>query len=747
MAHHPEQVAGYRVISRLGTGGMGTVYLVENPQLRRREALKVISIAETVDEEFVRRFSREAQTAAALDHPNIVTIYHYGVTDDDPWFTMTYLDGQDLRRSSFRPDEILTVVDRVADALDYAHAHGVVHRDIKPGNILVTRRAMDGALDRVVVLDFGIAKLATATTLTAPSSFVGTLVYAAPEILDGKPAGPASDQYALACTAYELLSGTTPFDADTQTRHIVAKLTSPPERISRYRPDLAALDPVFDRALARGPLDRYPTCRDFAADLRAALGRSGPDARSGTSATHFVPPLAPETLPPPAQQPRYPGPSQQSPPQQSPPLYAQSPSGRQPPSETQHRSSPGFTPPLPAHSAPTQAAPPGRRRRWPWIAGAAAIVAVLAAVAAVALVTQGGDDDGGAASGPQAAEASEVPLSAGLGTTCSIRDGTAYCWGDNQAGQLGDGTTTNRWKPTRVADLSGVTSITTGGPNSCAIAAGVAYCWGNNDYGQIGDGTTTSRWKPTRVADLTDVTAISTANWATCAISAGLAYCWGTNDFDQLGDGSTANQYRPVRVAGLEDVTSISVGVNFTCAVAGGDAYCWGLNDNGQVGDGTTYNQSKPTRVADLDAATSVSAGAQAACAIAGGSAYCWGNNAFGQLGDGTKESRTTATQVSGVDGVTGISTGTGHTTCAIAGGVGYCWGANAWGSVGDGTLTDRPNPTRLNGLSDVTAISAGERTTCALASSYVYCWGFNATGQLGVGNTDDRLTPTQVAY
>ncbi|MFE0748411.1 protein kinase [Gordonia sp. NPDC058843] len=703
MATQPDQVAGYRVITRLGSGGMGTVYLVENPQLRRREALKVISIAETVDEEFARRFSREAQTAAALDHPAIVTIYHYGVTDGDPWFTMTYLDGRDLRSASLRPDEVVGVVTRVADALDYAHGHGVIHRDIKPGNIMVTRRAMDDALDRVVVLDFGIAKLTTATTLTAPSSFVGTLVYAAPEILDGKPAGPASDQYALACTAYELLSGTTPFDADTQTRHIVAKLTTRPAPISTHRPGLAALDPVFDRALARGPLDRYPTCRAFAADLHAALERVGTvdRPRATIAATQVTPPTQ------------------------------------------------VISPPNPPRANPPPPNPPVRRRRWPLALAAVLAVAILAGVVAIGVVTLGGSDDGnaGPASTPQMAAGSQAQLSAGLGATCSIRDGTAYCWGDNAAGQLGDGTTDTRETPTQVVDLSGVTAISTGGPNSCAVAEGLAYCWGNNDYGQIGDGTTDARLTPTRVADLADVTAISTANWATCAIAAGAAYCWGTNDFDQVGDGSTANQYRPVRVAGLDDVTAISVGVNFTCAVAAGDAYCWGLNDNGQVGDGTTTNRARPTRVADLDGATTVSAGAATACAVAGASAYCWGNNAFGQLGDGTTENRGTATPVSGLVDVETVSTGTSNTTCALADGVAHCWGANAWGSVGDGTLTDRPTPTRVSELSDVGAVSTGERTSCALASSYLWCWGFNATGQLGVGGTDDRPTPTQVTF
>ncbi|PKZ65304.1 serine/threonine protein kinase [Gordonia terrae] len=706
MAAQPVQVAGYPVITRLGSGGMGTVYLVENPQLRRREALKVISIAETVDEEFAQRFSREAQTAAALDHPAIVTIYHHGVTDGDPWFTMTYLDGRDLRRASLRPDEVVAVVHRVADALDYAHEHGVIHRDIKPGNIMVTRRAMDDALDRVVVLDFGIAKLTTATTLTAPSSFVGTLVYAAPEILDGKPAGPASDQYALACTAYELLSGATPFDADTQTRHIVAKLTTRPAPISSHRPELGALDPVFDRALARGPLDRYPTCRAFAAELHAALQRAGTDDRSRTLVTPATQVITPR-------------------PQTTPPPTVSSP-----------------TPP-PASS------PPPHRRRWPLALAAVVAVALLATAVAIGVVTLGGDDGAtsDAASSPLAATDAQAQLSAGLGATCSIRDGTAYCWGDNTAGQLGDGTTEARQTPTRVVDLSDVTAISTGGPNSCAIAAGLAYCWGNNDYGQLGDGTTDARLTPTRVAGLADVTAISTANWATCAISAGAAYCWGTNDFDQLGDGSTANQYRPVRVAGLDDVTAISVGVNFTCAVAAGDAYCWGLNDNGQVGDGTTTNRARPTRVGDLDGATTVSAGAATACAIAGASAYCWGNNDFGQLGDGTTYGRRTATPVTGLDGVDAVSTGTANTTCAVAGGVAYCWGANAWGSVGDGTLTDRPAPTRVPQLSDVSAISTGERTSCAYAASYLWCWGFNATGQLGVGGTDDRPTPTQVTF
>ncbi|GEE03513.1 hypothetical protein nbrc107696_39590 [Gordonia spumicola] len=263
----------YRIVRRLGQGGMGAVYLVENPQLGRYEALKVI--APTADADFQTRFTQEARTAAALDHPGIIGVHHVGIADGVPWFTMTYLDGADLTHAGLSAAESLGAVTRVAAALDYAHGRGVVHRDVKPANIVVTRTA-GGMLDKVVVLDFGIAKLADTAGVTATGAFIGTLAYTAPEMLEGRPPSPRSDQYALACTAFELLTGTPPFDGPTPVSIMSAHASAPVPAISARRPDLASLDPVFVRALAKNPAERFASCTEFTDALRTAIARPAP---------------------------------------------------------------------------------------------------------------------------------------------------------------------------------------------------------------------------------------------------------------------------------------------------------------------------------------------------------------------------------------------------------------------------------------------------------------------------------------
>ncbi|MFT3662737.1 MAG: serine/threonine-protein kinase [Gordonia sp. (in: high G+C Gram-positive bacteria)] len=258
--------AGYEVLSLLGRGGMGSVYLVTNPNLDRREALKVLSVDSSGD--FAARFSAEARTMAKLDHPGIVTVYHHGIAEAMPWFTMQYLEGSDLDRAGPLPyRDVLAIVDQAAAALDYAHTRGVVHRDIKPANILVRRDAANDDVDRVTILDFGIARLAGATSMTAAGSFVGTLSYAAPESVDGRRDIPAADQYSLACTAYTLLTGRPPFQGLTTAALMHAQLSEPPPPISRFAPSLSGLDPVFARALAKNPNGRYPSCRAFATAL------------------------------------------------------------------------------------------------------------------------------------------------------------------------------------------------------------------------------------------------------------------------------------------------------------------------------------------------------------------------------------------------------------------------------------------------------------------------------------------------
>uniref|UniRef100_UPI003D9301EB bifunctional serine/threonine-protein kinase/ABC transporter substrate-binding protein n=1 Tax=Gordonia sp. B7-2 TaxID=3420932 RepID=UPI003D9301EB len=281
--------AGYRVVRPIGQGGMGQVYLVEHPHLGRLEALKLIAV-DHGDPQFEERFTREARTAAALKHPGIVTIYHYGVEQGMPWFTMDYVDGTDLASTQrLTRDEVGVVVSHSADALDYAHRHGVVHRDVKPANIMVTRDDATGSLERVVLLDFGIARLMSGARLTATSAFIGTFRYAAPEVLDGTSATDRADQYSLASTTFELLTGRAPFTAEHPAGLIAAQLSKPPMSPSEVSPELAPIDPCVQRALARNPAARYASCSDFARDFAAGLQVMNPSA-SVTATQVVVPP-------------------------------------------------------------------------------------------------------------------------------------------------------------------------------------------------------------------------------------------------------------------------------------------------------------------------------------------------------------------------------------------------------------------------------------------------------------------------
>ncbi|WP_422560706.1 serine/threonine protein kinase [Gordonia sp. (in: high G+C Gram-positive bacteria)] len=247
---------------------MGQVYLVENPALHRLEALKVLSTGAGAAMDFGERFAREARTAAGLQHPNIITVHAYGVEGGDPWFTMSYLDGEDLSQADLTDDEISEVAKQTASALDYAHHRGVIHRDIKPANIVITRDH-NGELATVTVLDFGIAKLANATGLTGTNMFIGTLAYSAPEMIEGEVPTGAADQYSLACTLYELFSGEPPFAADSHVALMRAHLDKLPGPIGVVDPDLHYLDAPFARALSKSPTARYASCQEFAQHLDA----------------------------------------------------------------------------------------------------------------------------------------------------------------------------------------------------------------------------------------------------------------------------------------------------------------------------------------------------------------------------------------------------------------------------------------------------------------------------------------------
>lgn len=273
--HSGDTFAGYRILRMLGSGGMGEVYLAQHPRLPRHDALKILPSQVSADEEFRRRFEREADLASALWHPHIVGVHDRGEADGQLWISMDYVEGLDASRflaksypSGMPVDEAVEIVTAVASALDYAHKQGLVHRDVKPANIMLTHPANDGGEQRILLTDFGIARnVGDISGLTATNMTVGTVAYAAPEQLMGEDLDGRADQYALAATAYHLITGTQLFPHSNPAVVISRHLNATPPALADSRPDLAGLDPVFAIALAKSPGDRFPRCSDFAQAL------------------------------------------------------------------------------------------------------------------------------------------------------------------------------------------------------------------------------------------------------------------------------------------------------------------------------------------------------------------------------------------------------------------------------------------------------------------------------------------------
>ena len=275
-----EEFAGYRLVSVLGRGGMSVVFRAENPRLGNVIALKVLDPSLANDDIFRTRFLEESRIAASMNHPNVIPIHDMGSSDGLLYIAMRCVTGTDLRqmlkkRGRLPAEVAVFLLEQAARALDAAHRRGLVHRDVKPGNLLVERGNEGSDPDHVYLTDFGISKHmgGDRTGLTSSGQFLGTIDYVAPEQIRGTSVLGPADQYSLGCVLYECLTGRVPFEKDLDAAIIWAHVEEAPTLPTVLRNDLPpAIDDVFAKVLAKNPDDRYESCKDFVAAAREALG-------------------------------------------------------------------------------------------------------------------------------------------------------------------------------------------------------------------------------------------------------------------------------------------------------------------------------------------------------------------------------------------------------------------------------------------------------------------------------------------
>ncbi|MBL8603385.1 MAG: hypothetical protein JNK72_15780 [Myxococcales bacterium] len=338
-------------------------------------------------------------------------------------------------------------------------------------------------------------------------------------------------------------------------------------------------------------------------------------------------------------------------------------------------------------------------------------------------------------------------------SSCALMEnGTIRCWGYNGYGNLGDGTTTQRFNPVTVSGVSTAVQVSGGRYHMCArLAGGTVQCWGYNPYGQLGDGTATTRYTPVSVTGVTNATQVSVSVNHSCAlIRDGSVMCWGYNGNGELGDGTNSTRYTAAPVRALFNTVAIAVGENHACAARqDGTVRCWGYNQYGQLGNGNATARNSIDSVLNISGVTRLAAGASHTCAVRNdGTVWCWGYNGYGQLGNGSTATSYVPVQVSGISNAVDVTAGDIHSCARLSDGTARCWGYNAQGALGDGTTTQRTTPVVVSGLSGITDIASSYRHTCArLSNETVRCWGYNSNNQIGDGTTIDRRTSDLVMY
>ena len=346
-------------------------------------------------------------------------------------------------------------------------------------------------------------------------------------------------------------------------------------------------------------------------------------------------------------------------------------------------------------------------------------------------------------------------IAAGYEHTCVLLTSVGVdCWGINEMGQRGDGTTDDSLIPRPVKWITTATGLALGLEHTCALlASGAVQCWGRNDFGELGNGTRSHATRPVRVMGITSSTQVASGWYYSCALLAsGSVRCWGHNVEGMLGDGTYSGSVIPVKVVGISSAVGLAAGDEHTCAVlASGVVRCWGRNDAGQLGDGTTTNSNVPVTAKGINNATAVVAGSLFSCALlAGGSVQCWGTNSSGVLGIGSnKGSSTVPVSVTGISTAVSITAGYQHACALLSSGSVQCWGSNYYGEIGNGSTSvwGAGTPVTAVVADEPVKLAAGSFYTCALLSDgAMRCWGKNDSGQLGDQRMTDDPNPLPVA-
>lgn len=793
----------YTLLSELGRGGSAIVYRARDRALHREVAIKVVRPRHGMsDEEALARLAREARTVARLQHPNIVTVYAVSrLRGGGLALVMQLIPGRTLKQAiaddgPFDAERAERVLKDVAEALAYAHANGVVHRDVKPENIF-----LDSGTGRALLSDFGIAHSTEFDSrLTMDGAAIGTPSYMAPEQIDGAPPNARSDLYSLGLVAWEMLSGERPWEGEALYSVIFKQKNEELPAIDELRPGVVPprLQYIIERMLQKRASARWAGADGLLSALnhwvvpsdwrqweeshrrrRDAL-KSAPKTKqvlrdaTGAATVRFARPT-------------------------DGPVQASGPASVVGASRTVAAVASESEPEDDAPSWATVKAPSSRLKLWSMLGVAVMLgggvatysqrallfpthnrpVVTLADSRAVEVhvVAPSINDSTQTANGTLGERTDSLRLDSVARSTMSQRSGDSVradsitntllrraarraaraalgAIGPNAAApsvippiSAPTAMETPRPDAVRATDDPGV--IAAGGRHSCALVAGRVQCWGANERGQLGDGDVESRDVPGPiVGDLTFVS-VTTGLAHTCGVvRGGDAYCWGLDDKGQLGDATTTSRSAAVRVSGNLSFRVLRAGLSHTCGLTtGGDVACWGANSSGQLGDGSTSMRSSPVVMSAGVRFVSVTAGWNHSCGIVSdGTARCWGANVGGQLGNGARVDAHTAAVVSGDLKFTSIAAGGTHTCAVTDTGEAYCWGRNNAGQLGVGGMTDQSVPTRVNTSIRFASVTVGGVHSCARTrGGQVWCWGRNVYGQLGDGSNSDRDIPTRV--